>query len=258
MRPIRMNRNLGFTLIELLVVVAIIAILAAILFPVFGKAREKARQASCQSNIRQLGLATLMYVQDSDEVFPLYAEECSGYSCNQYWFGRRTAGGWDKRLGLLYPYMKNHQIQKCPSFTGRPRLGDGNGYGYNWGYIGSDCAINNCYDPAYAWLPGAPGNPATLGSLSAPAEKVLFADAGFVNLPWYGGNGEIWETPAIDPPSAWYGNPTIDFRHVDSSKVIDTATQSVTHKGLANLLFADGHVKAYSQSSVTDAMFTRD
>ncbi|NLO06641.1 MAG: DUF1559 domain-containing protein [candidate division WS1 bacterium] len=63
-------RTRGFTLIELLVVIAIIAILAAILFPVFARAREKARQASCLSNAKQIGLAMLMYVQDYDEMFP--------------------------------------------------------------------------------------------------------------------------------------------------------------------------------------------
>ncbi|RZM10951.1 MAG: prepilin-type N-terminal cleavage/methylation domain-containing protein, partial [Pedobacter sp.] len=65
------GRKAGFTLIELLVVIAIIAILAAILFPVFAQAREKARQASSLSNIKQLGLAMQMYIQDNDETFPM-------------------------------------------------------------------------------------------------------------------------------------------------------------------------------------------
>jgi prepilin-type N-terminal cleavage/methylation domain-containing protein/prepilin-type processing-associated H-X9-DG protein len=95
----------GFTLIELLVVIAIIAILAAILFPVFARAREKARQASCQSNLKQLALAMLMYAQDYDETF---AGECScgcphvDYTC------------WRDRM---YPYVKNLQIFQCPSHT---------------------------------------------------------------------------------------------------------------------------------------------
>ena len=67
------ERNRGFTLIELLVVIAIIAILAAILFPVFARARENARKANCQSNMKQLGLAILQYAQDHDETLPMYA-----------------------------------------------------------------------------------------------------------------------------------------------------------------------------------------
>ncbi len=245
----RTIRN-AFTLIELLVVIAIIAILAAILFPVFAQAREKARQASCTSNVKQLGLATLMYLQDYDETFPLYQyNDCQGFTCYQYWFGLLTNSGWDKTRGLLYPYMKNHQIQKCPSFSAAPRLGDGNGYGYNWGYLGSDLYIS------YSW---PPLNPASAASLSAPADKAMYADAGFVNTPWYGGNGEMLETAGIDPPSAWYGNPTVDFRHVDNRKEINTAAQTVTHRGLACFVFADGHARAFGQTAVTDAMFTRD
>ena len=72
-----MTRKRGFTLIELLVVIAIIAILAAILFPVFAKAREKARQTSCLSNLRQIGTAILSYAQDNDEQYP-FGENFAG------------------------------------------------------------------------------------------------------------------------------------------------------------------------------------
>ncbi len=106
----------GFTLIELLVVIAIIAILAAILFPVFARAREKARQSSCQSNLKQIGLAFMMYVQDYDErVFP--------YANGGGWIGDNIAPTltWASSTQQLYwgnylePYSKNRQIWRCPS-----------------------------------------------------------------------------------------------------------------------------------------------
>lgn len=240
----------AFTLIELLVVIAIIAILAAILFPVFATAREKARQASCGSNLRQLGLAALMYVQDYDETYPLYQyADCQGFTCYQYWFGLRAGTTWDKSKGLLYPYMKNGQIQRCPSWAGKAKFGDGNGYGYNWGYIGSD------YYLTFNW---PPANPAALAALASTSDKILFSDSGFVNVPWYGGDGTVVETPGIDPPGQWYGVPTMDFRHVDNTKNINTTLQTVTDNGWANCVLADGHVKAYKQPQVFDSMFTRE
>lgn len=94
-------KRTGFTLIELLVVIAIIAILAAILFPVFARAREKARQTSCLSNLKQLGTSMMMYVQDYDEC---YGQSLSG-----------TAVGTVTPYHALMPYMKNAQILMCPS-----------------------------------------------------------------------------------------------------------------------------------------------
>lgn len=88
----------GFTLIELLVVIAIIAILAAILFPAFARARENARRASCQSNLKQIALGFTQYTQDYDEKFPSFAYP-----------------GW---ASDIQPYIKSTQILKCPSFSG--------------------------------------------------------------------------------------------------------------------------------------------
>lgn len=108
-RKVIMNKNKGFTLIELLVVIAIIAILAAILFPVFAKVREKARQATCQSNEKQIGLGILQYVQDYDEKFPGGAPGAVQSA--------EPGMGW---AGAISPYIKSTGIFKCPDDTGSP------------------------------------------------------------------------------------------------------------------------------------------
>ncbi len=96
----------GFTLIELLVVIAIIAILAAILFPVFAKAREKARQTSCLSNMKQIGLGLTMYVQDYDGTYP---------PSYYYPWGSGGASGYMHWSAMIGPYVKNWQLFVCPS-----------------------------------------------------------------------------------------------------------------------------------------------
>src|SRR5689334_752254 len=102
----------GFTLIELLVVIAIIAILASILFPVFARARAQARKTSCLSNMRQIGTALAMYIQDYDETHaPAQWHSEYGGNCSPTFFGFGRIGG------LLQPYVKNRQIFICPEDT---------------------------------------------------------------------------------------------------------------------------------------------
>ena len=97
------RKNAAFTLIELLVVIAIIAILAAILFPVFAQARDKARQTSCLSNMKQLGISEMMYIQDYDETFPrlrLYNLNYASFGPGKWAYGIQDA---------LKPYIKNDE-----------------------------------------------------------------------------------------------------------------------------------------------------
>ncbi|MBU0610327.1 MAG: DUF1559 domain-containing protein [Armatimonadetes bacterium] len=155
-------RRTGFTLIELLVVIAIIAILAAILFPVFARAREKARQSACLSNMKQIGLAMMSYAQDYDEQLSLswYDADGSTDGTNGVDYTWRSA---------VLPYAKNAQIFLCPSkkmtsvFTGGLDMGDNGAYGINevhWANVTSS-------EP-----PAGKG----LGDIQYPAQCILFGE----------------------------------------------------------------------------------
>jgi prepilin-type N-terminal cleavage/methylation domain-containing protein/prepilin-type processing-associated H-X9-DG protein len=150
-----MRRETGFTLIELLVVIAIIAILAAILFPVFAKAREKARQASCQSNLKQIGLALLMYAQDCDGAISMHT---GGFGYPDLATSERE--WWPHRI---QPYVKNFQVLVCPTYGEWIERDECRGY-HSWygGYAGT-CNV---------WQTST-----KLDRLDRPANIVLVLDA---------------------------------------------------------------------------------
>lgn len=115
-------KKIGFTLIELLVVIWIIALLAALLFPVFVQARGKARQSVCSSNLRQLGVAVMLYAADNDELFPYGVDPEDKFtnswkfdSNGKYWPQIKT---FPLLPEILEPYIKNSQVWKCPSDIG--------------------------------------------------------------------------------------------------------------------------------------------
>src|SRR5688500_9055328 len=149
LEAVRLTRK-GFTLIELLVVIAIIAILAAILFPVFGRARENARRASCQSNLKQIALGMHQYTQDYDEKFPLvfYMRNMAALPAgdaaqlpNPMTYDSIVTGGnfvtsWADEI---QPYVKSQQMFACPSDTRARRNANASlgrfgsiSYGMNW------------------------------------------------------------------------------------------------------------------------------
>jgi prepilin-type N-terminal cleavage/methylation domain-containing protein/prepilin-type processing-associated H-X9-DG protein len=180
------NHKTAFTLIELLVVIAIIAILAAILFPVFAQARESARQASCASNMRQLGLAMRMYVTDNDETwFPaVHEDSLPGFAPQQNWLGYDNNnfgmdGGlyghiYEKarnpvRPGAIDMYIKNEGIKRCPSMPSQWQ----SSYAINWFSPGFQTKwypyeYSPCAKTMYS---SADGSVSTTGATDAEVER---------------------------------------------------------------------------------------
>jgi len=218
------SKKRGFTLIELLVVIAIIAILAAILFPVFARAREKARTASCQSNLKQLGLAWAMYVQDYDERVPA---GCDGATTPSWW-----QSFWPYRV---YPYIKNQQAMVCPSSR--------------WSANGATCldsGLYGCYTYTYmyntAYVGGQNGCSDNRQFTRAPDYPPLsLPDFEHVSTTWIYADGVVGHYYSLFPTSAatygtFYSGAT-DPAHPHVSNV------DYCHRDGANFAFVDGHVK---------------
>ena len=203
------NRR-GFTLIELLVVIAIIAILAAILFPVFIRVKQQANSAVCKSNLRQIGLANQMYMDDYDDRFATAADHNDRFVGYAQPNPTPTPFPWQ----LLDPYTKNHNLWRCPSDTG-----------YTVRSIGLDFTPSTfetqgssyVYHTDYAWDPDRNRwAPLQSGQLKRPTENYVFAES----VGW-------WHNALRDPRG--------------------TSARKTNH---FNVLAPDGHVKTYTNDQM--------
>ena len=219
----------AFTLIELLVVIAIISILAAILFPVFAKAREKARQISCASNEKQIGLAMLQYIEDNDE------------GLTRSFYGSATAdsdmGANYKWMDALYPYIKNEQVFTCQS--------DGLSlpYKYRTGHNYGSYGLNGAYgNPGDSQTPprSSAAYLVTSSMLVVPATTVWVTDNNNAVTPMNPGGSQGFFWPD------WTRNPPIN------AAVTPRQLQNISerHTGRVNVLYCDGHVKAVTLDSL--------
>jgi len=247
------KRFRGFTLIELLVVIAIIAILAAILFPVFAQAREKARQATCISNFKEIGLGMMMYVQDYDEFYMAGQREIPPYTGNN----QAHTLDWTYEIG---PYIKNGSLGSLVQSS------DGNTVeGYAGGIFNCPSASNPNQQGQYdaredvfpSWYDGgtnnlnsqtASGNSVSDSQIDSPAQRIGIWETGCVKGPVNG-------TPLTPIASwEWYNNgygkgfePTIqncdDTADGGSGYHDCNDYPRYRHQNVSTALYLDGHVK---------------
>ena len=218
------KKRSAFTLIELLVVIAIIAILAAILFPVFARARENARRSSCQSNLKQIGLGVMQYVQDYDEKYPL--TNTAGFS----------GEGWAQWEYRIQPYVKSTQIFRCPSSSRGENFSDVSdgtttirlpthfNYGANEFVISAGTSGSQ-----------TPGG-LSQASIGATALLPMITDcSGLIT-------NNVYRILNASHNGNWFDSST------NNTAVIEEG--AARHLGGSNIAYADGHVKFLQQGAI--------
>ena len=206
----------GFTLIELLVVIAIIAILAAILFPVFAKVREKARQTSCLSNEKQIGLAVSQYIQDNDELY-----------CYRYWSSATTPSITWKNI--IMPYIKSTNVFTCPD-NKFDKLADDNSVPTLDVSYGVNCVDNNPSLSETGLFGANGGPPAALAQIDTPSTTIEVLE-------------ENWQNSDFVITNGYFSNEG-DAQGEGGTGSAETPSIFAGHTGLTNYCFADGHVKS--------------
>jgi prepilin-type N-terminal cleavage/methylation domain-containing protein len=229
------RRTRGFTLIELLVVIAIIAILGAILFPVFSRVREKARATACLSNCKQLGTAVLMYVQDYDEVYPVYGYNPENRMLVSNFDGgfKRTVVAWPSQI---QPYIKNWGVFVCPSDTAPSYSRT------NEATAAAPLSYACNGDLFRQWDLGAGliDRGMTIAAVEEPASVYMLADCadGIGWGTWVSESG----TPSVMRSA--YARAAAAKRDADNVPVPDRCYDADTrHSGGEYMIYADGHVK---------------